>query len=1232
MAILTRVPKKTILFILFLILLYAAAGFFGVPVLAEKYLPDQASRLLGRKVSFQSFDFNPVMLTATIHGLDIKDKDKSIVSAQKIRAGLGITSIYMLAPVISQITVDRPVVHLVRETNGTFNFSDWIVPESKISKQGSDGQIENAASHKIPEFILKNVMVSQGVVTFEDKLKSATHQVRDLTFSLPVLSSKPSKRDEKSGMDIYFVINGSGVDIHAESTPFADNPATRCLIKTHDIDVIPFLSYLDLPQALRIKTLGINTDIELFFQKKNEHLAAELQGKINILNGNITNAANEEQVAFQMLALDILQSDIFSGQFNLGNVIIDSPHVNLSRDAAGRMAFFPGIREPKKDPLPQSTAQNTEPESGPEPGNAIEENQSSDFHLSLYSLDLENGSLDFKDASNSTLFQTRLSSVTLHLENVSIGESISGTYALAAGTESEEKMNSTGQLMFNPFKAKGDLTVSDLSLKKYAPYFESKVNPAVENGRISLSSNFDIQNTGDSLNGAIKVSEFLIQALSVLEHTKGEQMIDLPLVNVKNSLIDLGLHQVTAGEIKVEKGRIKAERMKNGRFNLSEILSTGSSGSTPSAGQKSSPKTAGDENFMKNDAATQPEGDAWQISLPLIDVAGLGVDYIDATCKEPVKIALSKISVKAQEMSTHKDKKGTLEVNMDWNNRGKITFDGNVNPSMKQADLDVSLDNIDIQSLQPYFTDAVKVVVSDGLFHTNGKLILDFEKSSGQTVRFAGKSSITGFSCQDKLTANEFFTAKSLHASGLDISVMPVKIRAKEISLTDFYSKIVVSPTGEVNLSSVFNTDSDQGNAVLDKEKPDITTQSDSLKQDTASPLPDIAFDKVTLQGGDIQFSDYLTRPNFTADMKAMIGSVTGLSSSPDSRAVLYLKGIHGNSSPLEITGKINPLAPTKFADIDVSFKDIELTNFTPYAAKYLGYKIKKGKLIMDLEYLIKGNRLESRNRFKFDNFALGDQVESKDAISLPVELAITLLTDQNGRINLDLPVTGNLDDPEFKIGKIIFKMIGKLILKAATSPFALIGSIFDGAQDLEYLDFKHGDSAILPENYKKIDRLTEILATKPSLKLEIQGMYDKEKDAQTLKVKGYQDLIRAEKIKQMLSSGAVTPSSNEVIVTKEELPIYIYLAYAKARFPKPTDEAGIEKQISVEEKKNLLITNIHVKNEDLAGLADRRAEKVKAYILSNSNVGHERIFMLAPVDGRITGNKNKSLVKFVLK
>ncbi|MCP4763252.1 MAG: DUF748 domain-containing protein, partial [archaeon] len=166
--------------------------------------------------------------------------------------------------------------------------------------------------------------------------------------------------------------------------------------------------------------------------------------------------------------------------------------------------------------------------------------------------------------------------------------------------------------------------------------------------------------------------------------------------------------------------------------------------------------------------------------------------------------------------------------------------------------------------------------------------------------------------------------------------------------------------------------------------------------------------------------------------------------------------------------GEINPLAQKKYIDLDLSFKDIELAKFTPYSSKYLGYKIVKGKLILDLEYMIDGNQLKSENRILFDNLTLGERVESEQATSLPVSLAISLLKTPQGLINLDLPVTGKLDDPEFSIGSILWKMIANLIVKVVTSPFSIIGSMFGGGEELGFIEFEYGKSTITDSNFNK--------------------------------------------------------------------------------------------------------------------------------------------------------------------
>jgi hypothetical protein len=331
-------------------------------------------------------------------------------------------------------------------------------------------------------------------------------------------------------------------------------------------------------------------------------------------------------------------------------------------------------------------------------------------------------------------------------------------------------------------------------------------------------------------------------------------------------------------------------------------------------------------------------------------------------------------------------------------------------------------------------------------------------------------------------------------------------------------------------------------------------------------------------------------------------------------------------------------LAKKKFVDIAISFKDIELTNFTPYSSKYLGYKIEKGKLLLDLDYQIDGDTLKSENKVLFDNFELGEKVESEYATSLPVGLAISLLKNADGQIDLDLPVTGQLNDPEFKFGSVIFSILSNLIVKVVTSPFAVIGAMFGGGEELGYVDFGYGEDKVNEADFEKLAKLTRILKEKPSINLEIQGSYDKLRDAEGLRARGFNDLVKAEKLKEMVADGKNVETLDDVVLEDEDMQEYIEKAYEEALFPKPRDDDGDEKELLPEEKKKLLITNIEINPNDLRLLAMERSENIKGYFITTGEIERERIFLLEP-DGNensensdATGTTGASKAKFSLK
>lgn len=1182
--------KKTIMILGSVILLYALVGFFLLPVLGKNVLKDKLSIALNRDVTIEKVAVNPFWLTANIEGLVVKDKSKEIFfSAQKMFVNLSLSSIFTFTPVVSDFSLENPYVNLIREKDNSFNFSDLLTAEKKSEPplQKIDPQ-----DREIFGFILKNVKIKQGDIHFEDKAKGASHLVKDFSLTLDFLSSKKKNRNEKSIINIDFILNQADVQIRIESTPFTDTLATQADIKTGDIDVIHYLTYLPIPENMVLKGLDLNLDVHADFQKNNSNNSLLLEGKLNAVNAEIKDALGEEIIKFPTLAVEISTSDILANQFNISKVLIMSPELVITRDKTGEVnlvKYFPYHKEDDQKTEDKKTADSTQ----------------KPYILNLADFQIKNAGIFFKDNFPEKEFQTRIFPLNVRVEKFTTQSHMSGEYSLDLETEIKETMDSKGRFEISPATADGTLSLSSLMLNKYAPYYEGLVGFDVKEGRVNLSLGYEILSKQEKSDIRIKTEEFLIQSLTIVDRQSKEEMINIPEFKIIESSFDAGSKTIDTGTITVKNGTLLVKRNKDGQINFVKSV-------LPQKESKKKADTAIETRSGQSEDPVVP----WAVTMKSFDATGFKVRFNDLTHNDPIHVDLSDISIKANNLKTFGDENGNLDARMNWNKEGRINIKGDVTPSVLKAGLDIDLEKIDIKSLQPYFSDFVRILVTDGSINTKGRVKINLSDTLADQILFSGEISAINFISLDKQTAKDFFKCNSLYLSGLDVSVFPVKITAKDISLTDFYLRIIVSDKGEMNLNTVLKPEITGG-----KASGPVATQAGP-----ASAVPMIRIENVTLQGGNLNFSDYFTRPNFTAGMKQIAGSVTSLSSDELSRANLHLQGIHGQSSPLVIIGTINPLAQKKFADIHISFKDIELANFTPYSSKYLGYKVEKGKLILDLQYNIDGNTLKSENRVRFDNFELGEKVTSENATSMPVGLAIALLKNREGQIDLDLPVKGDLNDPEFKIGSIIFKMIGNLILKVVTSPFSILGSMFGGGEELGFVEFQYGEIKIDETNYDKIDKLAQILQEKPSIKLEIQGGYDKLKDAEVLRMKGFEELIRTEKLKEKPASG------KEAVLTEGEVERYIDNAYAKAEFPKPRDDAGAEKTLGIEEKKKLLITNISIDENDLRLLAMDRAENIKSYLLSTGKVEKQRIFLIEPIENKDSKTEQTSKVTFLLK
>lgn len=310
----------------------------------------------------------------------------------------------------------------------------------------------------------------------------------------------------------------------------------------------------------------------------------------------------------------------------------------------------------------------------------------------------------------------------------------------------------------------------------------------------------------------------------------------------------------------------------------------------------------------------------------------------------------------------------------------------------------------------------------------------------------------------------------------------------------------------------------------------------------------------------------------------------------PGKSGKIDLRGSFDRSAPLHISGTIEPFSGELFLDIMSTVSGIDLPTFSPYSGRYLGYVIEKGKLSFDVNYHVEKGELKAKNNIFLDQLDLGEEIESPDAASLPIKLAISLLKNRQGEIDIRLPLSGSINDPQFSITGIIWEAFVNLITKAITAPFALLGSLLDEGEQLSEVTFPAGYATIEPESEKRLQVLSEALVDRPALKLEITGFADPANDHDALKKALLERMIKTQKISESVKKSQAVGPVDEIALNEEEYERYLTMVYKETDFEKPKNFIGLTKSLPVAEMEQLILTHTQIGDNELHALAQNRA------------------------------------------
>ncbi len=1179
------------------------AGFFIAPAYVKSALLDRLAAELGRQVSIERVSVNPFTLSIDAGPVVIKESDGQAIflSFDNLHVNAELISIIKGGPVLSEIRLDKPFINIVRNPDGTYNFSDLL------EKQAAAAHADTKQGKKTA-FSLNNIQLLNGSIDFFDGPKNTKHAVRDLKLMIPFLSTVAYDTETFVEPLLEARFNDTSLSFRGKTKLFANSLETHFDINMTGFNLANYLAYVPYKLDFALKSGLIDSALKLTYTQYSDRLPSiNLAGTVDLRKVALDDLQQQPILRLPHAAIAIAKSDLMGKSFHFTSIAQYSPEVYLRRDAAGNVNWQAFMTSAMQESAKETAAgtpkmrqkREKEKPKAKEPPAVVE----------IDSFITKDGLVSWQEVVHGQQFSTTLTAIQVEISGLSTRPEKKAQVTTSFRTETEEQVAVSTLLQIEPLFAEGSFSIQQAKLKKYQPYLREATLVQVQDGSLDLWSRFSYSKAEPESLIRLWDIESSLKSFKARKQGEKRDFIDLPAVAVKRAQVDLARREIVFGEIAAANGLLSLVREPDGTINLLSLAPGRKAHEAAPAAQSAAAAPT---------ISAKPKEKPWLITVNKIDANDYAVKFEDLQPSEPVTLRIDKIRFAGENLSTLKNTKGKASFQCAVGKKGTVSLEGPVSLEPLTAQFRTNVRLIDLAAFRAYTADQYKVIMTGGSFTTGGTLSVTTPKD-GMKIRYQGKANIAKFSSIDKANAEDFMKFDSLTLNSLDIGINPTRILIKQIALNDFYSRVIINPDGILNTQGLSEqaapaSATDGQPAVAPQASPAADKKEEAPDLQVLKKQKLVKIDEVMVQGGTIHFSDRSIKPNYTARMLQIGGRVSGMTSEEEKFADVELRGLLEGGSPLEITGKINPLRDDLYIALKVDLQNMELSTTSPYAGRYLGYTIQKGKMGLGLEYLIEKKKLDAKNTITFDQLTLGEAVESPDATKMPVKLAIALLKNRNGEIHLDLPVTGTTDDPEFRVGKIIWKIILNVLVKAATSPFALLGAIIGGGggEEMSYIEFAHGSANLAEQEQKKIEKLMTVLHERPALKVDIEGHADLLNDREGLKQELMLKKVKAQKLRETAKSDKSVNPEN-VVVTKEEYPNYLKQAYKAEKFPKPSNFLGIAKDIPVAEMEKLMLTHAVVNEDMLRELAKERARLVYEYILKAKKVEKERVFLVEP-------------------
>jgi uncharacterized protein involved in outer membrane biogenesis len=979
-------------------------------------------------------------------------------------------------------------------------------------------------------------------------------------------------------------------------------------------------------------------------------LQAEVQGLA------LPDADGQPMLGFERLFVDFEVASLWNRAFTFSEVTIEAPLVRavLRPDGAlnlGDLAL-PEDPEAADEPLPG---------------------------IWIHKLAVDRGSVEFNN-------QMRARPVTRLFRDVGFGlqdfrtTPEGGEFHLSARSPEDETFDWSGRFALAPVIAsQGELRIGALQAVGIGEFLGEDLPFALTRGLVNIAGTYRLA-LGEQTELELELPSIELADLALRARGMDADWVTIPTLLVSGTRVAMPAQTVTVDTVTLDALRAEAWMAADGSINLEQLFAPAApdspdSGASP-ATSPASPEVAASGSPATAASSASGELD-WTVTVGSIELTNAAIAFEDRATAPAKKFDLAPVNLRVSDVSL--DLAQPLPVKLEAMINGHARFDaaGTLTPEPLAAEFDIRLEKARMQILQPYVLPLADLTITGGELDVTGRVTLAPPERDGPEIAFAGEASIERFSSVDNTLKEDLVNFELVQLQKLAYSMAPDALSIDRVLVRKPFARVIISQEEIVNLAAVLDPEGTQ--AALDERRASAAAEAArspaerkrlereqkaaekaaaGAREAGKAPPPStpaaaaaapetfpIRIREVRIENGRMNFSDYFVEPDFSADVQALDGTIIGISSATDSRAKVQLAGKLDEFSPVAIDGELQPFAFDRHTDLQMAFENIDLPIFNPYSGPVAGYNIAKGKLTTRLHYRIDDRKLDAQHNIRIDQLEWGEASATQGEATLPVKLATSLLKDRDGVIKLDVPVGGTLDDPTFRVGPIVWQVIKNIIVKAVTAPFALLGSLFAGAEEAQFVDFAPGEATLDPATAERLDALARSLAERPELKLDVPIGAVPELDRPVLAERAYQaaleSTIAARKSKGA-ESGAVAQEFAS-LEPKRRIEVLTALVRqqtgAEPALPEPPEppegtsreEAkALRQAAALEYLEQAARSGVVVPDVEFDRLAEQRAGAIEQALLGGGALEPMRVFKVR--EGKVSSQDGKVRIELGLE